>query len=187
MIDFNCDAFNAFRTTLKNTSFDKENSIYMTELTITVVNFDSFIKDYCSRIAPKSGIAICSADAAFNISTSDICLVEFKNGAILDSKGRLLDAVKVNIRNKVNESLLSLIDDFNEPLDYFRSSASFVLVFNDSRTKSRNKIKSHLGRKSSTPIVLFGLDRYRGFLFKNVYTFTEAEFNSFITGIFPSS
>ena len=71
------------RTSIKNTSYDKDNNEFMTESSLNVISFDSVKEKYLSiHDLDKSWSNSADALASDGIQTY---LIEFKNGAQIDN------------------------------------------------------------------------------------------------------
>lgn len=91
--------------TLKETSYDKNNSQYMTNSTFQVVDFDKVKDSYSFRGTGLSSRNMRSNDALVildKISNPHFIFIEFKNGNL----DRYCEELKhEKIRSKINESL----------------------------------------------------------------------------------
>jgi hypothetical protein len=127
-----------------------------------VVNFDNFKDDIVRRFglseSPKSCDALCYINGHF-------FLIEFKNGKIN----------KHEIRGKVFESLLLLMEELEVTINYTRNNITFILVYNDS-APGRHDIDIVLSQKAKRNDILFGLDSIERLYFKKVFTMNENEF-----------
>ena len=170
-------------STFKETSYDDTNRQYMSDSEVQVVNFDDFKNKYCS-LHGWSNSTFRSTDALWIVS-SKLYLVEFKNGNIFTSKGKICDLTNEEIRTKINESIIILSDSFNQCVSDFRNDATFILVYNDSKYRSR--IHSYVTQRAGVPLIRFGMTRYKGTLFHDVKTLNESEFSSFINTIVAAS
>lgn len=181
MIDLSLEAFNEFRSTFKEVSFDKENKEYMTALDIEAINFDNYVKELCHSFHWKASFD--SVDSLWSVDGDDtLYLIEFKNGGLLNPKGEIQGKTFSDIRHKLNESVLVLTDSLKVFPDCFRTQSVFILVYNDDKNKSLDGIQSHLARRAGKPIIRFGMDRFCGSLFSDVRTLTVAEFERFVNG-----
>jgi hypothetical protein len=174
-------------STLKETSKDDHNGIvtYMTNAEAHAINFDDVKSEYVSLLAlsesPKSN------DALF-INSSDLAtFIEFKNGYFDKPK-------EFAVRKKVYDSILILNDIINENISFSRKHLDYILVYNESKnpdsktsyssSESRDYIDKTLLGFGNERLIKFGLERFQGYCFKNVYTYTEKEFEeNFVTSI----
>lgn len=185
MIDINdYDILKSNISTLKDASKDNHDGAdsYMTESIISVVNFDKVKDAYISNIkvpeAPKS------VDALFlDASEGQSTFIEFKNGNVNRKK-------EFNVRLKAFDSLLILLDIIGKTVNYSRAHMQFILVYNENRnltainekddvqpSASRTEIaRTLLEKKAKRKFIRFNLERFEKLYFKEVYTYTEQEF-----------
>lgn len=177
--------FDNFKDTLKNTSWDKQNNVYMTELTKYVINFDKFQEAFFKRFNKP---VMCSMDALIKIK-EEWYFIEFKNGKI-DGKQ------KKNISRKVGHSIISFLENINEDISYCRNNVNFILVYNRKNNSVRNNqllsddyqlsekrenLKTHLpGAAKNKYIPFFQMNRYQEVYFKSVFTYSQKEFDDFV-------
>ena len=166
--------------TLKNTSIDtsdKNKPKYMTKCKKPVVNVDKFKNDFTKNMSltevPKS------CDALYMVSQDQFFLIEFKNG-IIDAKKNY------EINRKIFESLLLLSEKFSETINFMRKNMYFILVYNENVKHGKkqyedtnlNEIQMSLLKLANERIIRFGLNHFKKLYFKEVYTYTKAEFES---------
>lgn len=177
--------FEEARTTLKMTSFDDSNQVYMTESEIPVYNFDA-IKEWYKRFRmskTSETLSLKSNDALFVNKEGQAYFIEFKNGN-LDSGER-----KQALRQKLYDSFIILADkdtctrevipSFESPLEYTRDHMGCIVVYNEAANpviNKRKKTREHVETKAG--MARFGLARFQGFIYRNVYTVTEKEFQT---------
>lgn len=175
-------------TSLESTSRDTANNKCMSLSNIMVINFDKFMKDYSlSRSIIRE---LSSNDALF---CDDDCLVfvEFKNGRINNK-----DAF--DIRKKVYDSVLAFLDTTSMTLAEMRANTKYILVYNGrkdqygvSKQDSINgdciqespdfgDLTGNMNSISKTECILFGLDLFLNYCFKEVHTYTQDEFEHYI-------
>ena len=115
-------------STLKETSYDKEHTVYMTESNLKVCNFDDVKDWYVENKVPLSNPNPKSNDALF-FEEKECFFIEFKNGKI-DSR------VNFELNKKIYDSLFILFDleylDKNEEkvnsISYTREHMNYILV-----------------------------------------------------------
>lgn len=181
-------------TTFKETSYDKDGKEprYMTNSEIQVINFDKvknwYIKDMFLSSTP------CSNDALYIGKDNKIFFVEFKNGALEKNKKMIF-----NVYNKIYDSLLIFNDIVHQNISFCRENLYFILVYNESKnsyeeceTKQEDSPKAMISKlihnKAKKKFVRFGLDKFEKIYFKEVFTYTESEFeNLFLTPINQNS
>lgn len=167
-------------STLKDTSLDgdKKDKKYMTESTIKVVNFDTVKKKYVrEKHLPHMP---CSSDALCVTDNGNWNFVEFKNGSLDQSK-------IYEIYYKIYDSLLIFGELMDQSVGFCRDHVNFVLVYNESKnsedgekgeqvTPSRVTIGDYFSRKAGKKFIRFGLERFEHLYFREVFTYTEKQF-----------
>ncbi len=185
-------------STLKETPLDDrdEQKVYMTESLLSAVNFDEVKKEYVKDLGlsgtPKSN------DALFEDGKGSLVFVEFKNG--------VMDRVKqFAVRKKVYDSVLIFTDITSTKISDMRNTVKYILVYNESvnkdnlsdkelKKKQEQKRKTAvqpspsfdyfaktLGRHAREEYICFGLRMFLNYCFKEVHTFTEAEFEMYLS------
>lgn len=167
MIDYAKWPFVNCISTLQMTSRDTDADVVMTSSTLTAVNFDRVKKAYVRR--NRLANAPRSCDALMNCDQNTVYLIEFKNGEINEK-------VIVEIHEKVRDSVIILLDLVGENLAYSKNNIELILVYND----SKNAIKGHIAAKSGSPMVLYGLNKFKKYLFKDVHTIPQTDFEMFL-------
>lgn len=150
----------------------KDGQVKMTESSLPVYNFDGIKKHY--RRKRTIPILPSSADALYLSPGGAWYFIEFKNGKIDE----------VDVTKKIYDSLV-ILSDWHEgciaDIDFSRNNIIFILVYNPTKyrssqeSSSRNMLYQHLEQQSDTRKVLFNLNRYVGYIFKNVVTCTPSE------------
>lgn len=173
-------------STLKETSKDyhDEEEYYMTESLLPAVDFDKVKDAYISALSitdkPKSN------DALFINSEGKEIFIEFKNGYIGNKKFEL--------RKKVYDSVLIYTDIIHKGISYTRQYVDYILVYNEEKnktdkeklktniqnSKSRDRIAKGLSKLGGTNYIKFGLEIFKYYCFKGVYTYTKDEFDEFL-------
>ena len=168
---------NNFKLELSKISLDKTICHAMCQSDYKAFNFDAIVKKYCSKLGkPK----LCSNDALMKQKDCKWLFVEFKNGTFESE----------DIRNKINESLL-VFNDVVEAytLEEDRENLNFILVYNNvvypepedvRKSESLLEIQKRISRKSGSQFIEFGIERFKGLYFKNVYSMTEEEFIDYL-------
>lgn len=91
-------------------------------------------------------------------------------------------------------SLLIFCDIFNANISFTRKNALFILVYNEEKNKKKNnttngdeygkdEMKDHIYGLAKEHEIRFGLERYRGLYFCDVFTYGKAEFNNVLNDI----
>jgi hypothetical protein len=169
-----------FSDTLKKTSEDINKTTadkYMTLCEKVVINLDvlknEFVKNMALTTAPMS------CDALYLTSQNELFMIEFKNGVIKAKKS-------YEIKVKIFESLLMLSEKFSRTIDFMRNNLIFILVYNENvkhgpvqfEDTGINKIQGTLFNLAHIRKIRFGLHRFKKLYFKNVFTYSKAEFES---------
>ncbi|MDO5383174.1 MAG: hypothetical protein Q4F06_10735 [Eubacteriales bacterium] len=184
------------QNTLGETSLDGGTAMINSHL--LVCSFDKVKEWYVSEKVPYSNPNPKSNDALY-FGEHESFFIEFKNG-------RITDAVNYEINKKIYDSLFILFDleytDKNgrnvSSISYTRTNMTYILVYNEELYAQNNPTKqTEIGIKRQTEksksrhrdalyktvrglankeFILFGLDQFKNYLFKNVYTYTEKEF-----------
>lgn len=159
---------NNHQTSLRKTSKDdnnKNNISFMTESMLRVINFDAVAKEY-ARNHKLKGIPT-SNDALF-VHDEHMFFIEFKNG-VIDKK------TQHNIKEKIFDSVLILTDILNESISYTRKTIEYILVYNGEKN-SRRELACRVSKMANTHFIEKGLEKFKGYCFKDVYTYTKEEF-----------
>ena len=181
-------------STLKETSLDTNDGQrkYMTQSSRDSINFDEVKEEYVSGLRLSSNPK--SSDALFDDGSGSIIFVEFKNG-YMDSKKQF------DVRKKVYDSLLIFTDITSTGISNMRNTANFILVYNESVNRrntsdpelkkkqnsevqpslSFDNIAKTLGKYAKEEYICFGLKIFKDYCFKEVHTFTEDEFEAYLS------
>lgn len=178
-------------TTLKNTSIDRRDDrtvVYMTESTIPAVDFDKVKEEYVKSLklseVPKSN------DALMADKNNKLIFIEFKNG--------YMDRVKqFAVRKKIYDSVLIFADIVSTRISDMRTYIEYILVYNgDVNNNNPDFIekKTHIQPSASftsfakgvsslakEEYVLFGVKLFENYCFKKVHTYTEKEFEQYLS------
>lgn len=186
----NIPIFKDNMTSFKETSHDKDSKVpgYMTNSEIRVINFDKvkdcYIKEMFLSNTP------CSNDALYIGKDNKLFFVEFKNGALGKNKKMIF-----NVYNKIYDSLLIFNDIVHQNISFCRENLYFILVYNESKNlyeecgakhedSPKAMISKFIHNKAKKKFVRFGLEKFEKIYFKEVFTYTESEFeNVFLTQI----
>lgn len=185
MTDFSqYSIFENNKATLKETSKDDHGAgiSYMTEALYEVINFDAVKNDYTKGLKlienPKSN------DALFLAENGRWTFIEFKNGFMDNQK-------KFDVRKKVFDSLLIFSDIVGQGISYTRTEMDYILVYNEtknpyaeedykkthvSESPARDRIAKTFMGKAHLTYIKYGLEIFKNYCFKDVYTYTEQEF-----------
>lgn len=174
--------FESNKATLKDTSADDHDGgiAYMTESLCEVVNFDLVKSEYVRGLKlikiPKSN------DALFLGEDGRWTFIEFKNGC--------MQKKIYNVRQKIFDSMLIFSDIVGCGISYTRKEMDYILVYNEERNPEDNDVKSYIGESSSRDkiaktlmakgnqsYIKYGLETFKNYCFKEVFTYTEQEFH----------
>lgn len=187
------------RSSLKDTSYDKENRKYMVDSQLQVCSFDKVKDWYVGEKIPFANPTPKSNDALF-FGNEESYFIEFKNGKIDNS-------VNYELNKKIYDSLFILFDlnytdksgKLVDSISYTRSNMNYILVYNEERyskeqltwqtragferqekarkeSQHRDKLYKRIRNLAGEELIKFGLDQFKNYLFKNVYTYTVKEF-----------
>lgn len=118
-----------FRCTLKETSEDASNNVFMTSSQEDVVNFDKFKDSFFQNDKdprPKS------CDALYRYTDGTWFLIEFKNGRIENQQ----------VIRKFFESLLLLTQKLGVTIDFTRLNLVYILVYNERSNSTPGYLKT---------------------------------------------
>lgn len=175
-------------SSLKDTSRDSDSEVpgYMTDSEIQVINFDKVKESYIRKMNLTN--TPCSNDALYIGKDKRIFFIEFKNGVMKNQK-------IYNVYNKIYDSLLIFNDIVGGNISFCRKHLYFILVYNEGKNScekdssgkqdsSKAMISKYVHNKAKKKFVRFGLDRFEKIYFKEVFTYTESEFEHvFLSGI----
>jgi hypothetical protein len=148
--------------TLKEISLDKAHRSYMTDCTFLAVDFDALKTDVCKTYRMLQGI--CSCDALYSREENANVLIEFKNG----------DFDLHNLHRKISESILLMLMQFDETVDWIRQNTCFMLVYNKIPSKIRQNF--HVKKKAGKLEHYLQLTRFAPLFLKEVHAYTIEEF-----------
>lgn len=180
--------FNRNISSLKETSKDDNHEVYMTESLRPVINFDKvkyeYVKDLKLAKIPQSNDALFAEDEKGNI-----VFVEFRNGAVKEYE----------VRKKIYDSVLIYSDITSSSISYMRETVKYILVYNEGKiTESRTEGKKErlvgssesydiiakvTSKYAKQPYVKFGVNIFKNYCLKDVYTFTKEEFEAYLEQI----
>jgi hypothetical protein len=84
------------------------------------------------------------------------------------------------------ESLLMLSEKFSNTIAFTRNNMNFILVYNENITHGQEQfdntgvgqVSVHVFKRAHISLIRFGLHRFKKLYFKDVFTYTKAEFES---------
>ena len=177
-------------STLKQTSKDDNNEEYMTESTIRVINFDSIGGDKYSK-NNKLNIQLKTNDVLFLHNDKKYTFIEFKNGKLLDKTNKIDIKKLKDIELKILNSLFVLGDIEEKSLSSLKEITDYILVYNEEKNTpnernsiseignyfiNQGNISSEKTKTEREEIICFGLEKFKGYCFKNVHTYSKEEF-----------
>lgn len=158
-------------TSLKQTSYDKHNNTYMTNVEANVINFDCVKEKFASLLHINYPSSV---DALYK-ENNTYYLIEFKN----------TEVNSINLHKKLYDSVIILSYIHNCSVSEIQKNCVYIVVYRNEKNKYINlktdvenskqydKIKNF-----NSHIISFDLAVYKGYLCKNVYTYTCEEFKS---------
>ena len=196
-ISFDCPMLCACISTLSNTSLDDHCSNrmqheYMTKSNLPVYDLDMLKTKYFETLSCCE--EACSADALFVDNAGKGIIIEFKNGHISSKEA-------FGVLKKAYDSTIVLADLCNFHVSSAREELDFVLVYNKNknydeswsggkrasdepkRERHFDAIQDQVSKLAKTRIDRFGLKKLEGYLFRNVYTYTESEFEQLFVNV----
>ena len=177
-------------STLKQTSKDDNNEEYMTESTIRVINFDSIGGDKYSK-NNKLNIQLKTNDVLFLHNDKKYTFIEFKNGKLVDKTNKIDIKKLKDIELKILNSLFVLGDIEEKSLSSLKEITDYILVYNEEKNTpnernsiseignyfiNQGNISSEKTKTEREEIICFGLEKFKGYCFKNVHTYSKEEF-----------
>ncbi len=177
-------------STLKQTSKDDNNEEYMTESTIRVINFDSVGGDKYSK-NNKLNIQLKTNDVLFLHNDKKYTFIEFKNGKLVDKTNKIDIKKLKDIELKILNSLFVLGDIEEKSLSSLKEITDYILVYNEEKNTpnernsiseignyfiNQGNISSEKTKTEREEIICFGLEKFKGYCFKNIHTYSKEEF-----------
>ncbi len=185
--------------TLKETSYDKEHSEYMVESLLPVCSFDNVKEWYVKEHVPQANPNPKSNDALYFGDTESF-FIEFKNGKIdnavnFELNKKIYDSLLILFDLEYCDKRGNLVDS----IKYTRNNMNYILVYNEENYKkagptrqteegfcrqkeratqspSRDALYKRVRELANEELIKFGLDQFKNYLFKNVFTYTTEEF-----------
>ena len=196
--------FQKHQKTLHEISCDSNKNEYLCVSTWIVFDFDGLKQWYVEKYTPNLPKVPCSNDALW-LDEHHIVFIEFKNGRIETKDNRniifkVYDSLLLLLDDKFDLSWCC--SDFQQNISYTREHMDYILVYNKEKydeghptqqtikglerqnvqaSKSRTKIYKGVRALGKTNLILFGLDRFKGYLFRQVYTLDQDEFQKYLT------
>lgn len=163
--------FENHQITLKEASMDETNQELMCESEIPVVDFDRIATEYSDMLHLKGVI---NTNDALLFKDGKYIFIEFKNGNMKEE----------NLFYKIYDSVIFMIDEgIVQSFKEAREKISYILVYNSDKVNpklhdsdSREKLNALLFKKAKQEKVLIAVEKFRGYLFNEVHTYSKQEF-----------
>ena len=155
-----------------------------------MINFDSVGGDKYSK-NHRLNIQLKTNDVLFLHNNKKYTFIEFKNGKLLDKTNKIDIKKLKDIELKILNSLFVLGDIEEKSLSSLKEITDYVLVYNEEKNtpNERNSISeignyfinqgdisSEKTKTEKEEIICFGLEKFKGYCFKNVHTYSKEEF-----------
>ena len=156
-----------------------------------LINFDSVGGDKYTRNNNLS-IQLKTNDVLFLHSDRRYTFIEFKNGKLLDKSNRIDIKKLKDIELKILNSMFVLGDIEEKSLNTLKEITNYILVYNEEKNlpnekNSISEIGNYFVNQGSSlsvgentldkdEIICFGLEKFKGYCFKNVHTYSKEEF-----------
>lgn len=180
------EPFSNFITTLKETSLDNANNVYMTESFLEVIDFDAFKEDYAQKRELNEDNTPRSCDALFVGKDKQLHFIEFKNGK--SKRGKRPSEIK----EKIYDSLLVFLETTGTTISEISQYANVIVVYNEHLRKndsvveastSYNTIVHSVSTAAKKPLIQFGLASFKKYCFKEVQTLTPSQFEKHLQSL----
>lgn len=187
------------KSTLKDTSCDSDNGKYMVDSQLQVCSFDEIKNWYVKNKIPFANLVPKSNDALF-FGENESFFIEFKNGKIdnevnFELNKKIYDSLLILFDLNYEDANGNVVNS----LSYSRANMNYILVYNEEiysnagptrqtiegfcrqqerqkESRHRNKLYKTIRNLANQEFIKFGLDQFKNYLFKNVYTYTVEEF-----------
>lgn len=179
-------------SSLKNTSKDCENNEYMSNSEkIRVINFDNLSKKGYSKKLKLKGLSFPfkTNDALYlDIENKKYVFIEFKNGSFSVDQKKFKEVDLPQLELKIIGSMYILQEITEKSFGNLRKITDYILVYN--KEKNPHMFSSidmannimNLGTIKNERVtrpkegINFGLEKFKGYCFKNVHTYSKEEF-----------
>ena len=179
------EAYQEQITQLKFISYDSSHDEYMTDSLCEVYNFDAVKTQYANSLGLTEEVAS-SCDGLF-WSDKWRGLIEFKNGRLIDKKNKNFKNEELRKLEKKNiDSMFVLLDLTNKCFDELVKKTEYILVYNKENNdiESLQEIGSYFIKEGKSKaetetideIICFGLEKFKGYCFKSIHTYSKEEF-----------
>ncbi|MGN1167770.1 MAG: hypothetical protein ACI4S2_15235 [Lachnospiraceae bacterium] len=188
--------YNKYKAFLYEVSYDKEHKISLINdknQQNKMYNFDAISKEYCREMRGEKNS---SCDAYYEKNLNEAYLIEFKN----QDEGNI---DKRDINNKIHDSVATLVMNENLSRECVAEKTTVIIVYSDQQetdrtdgsylpSKAYDSFSQKMAELSGKAGIdsypkKFDLEKYRGILFKEVYTVGKSVFEKeFIDILFKS-
>lgn len=177
-------------SSLKDTSKDKKE--YMTNSEkIKVINFDNLSKKGYSKMLRLKGqsFPFKTNDALYlDVENNKFIFIEFKNGSFSVNEKNFKEKELPQLELKIIGSMYILQEITGKSFKELREITDYILVYNKEKNPhifsavDMGNYIVNLGTLNNKKIrnlkegISFGLEKFKGYCFKNVYTYSKEEF-----------
>lgn len=177
-------------SSLKDTSKDKKE--YMTNSEkIKVINFDNLSKKGYSKMLRLKGqsFPFKTNDALYlDVESNKFIFIEFKNGSFSVNEKNFKEKELPQLELKIIGSMYILQEITGKSFKELREITDYILVYNKEKNPhifsavDMGNYIVNLGTLNNKKIrnlkegISFGLEKFKGYCFKNVHTYSKEEF-----------
>ena len=163
-----------------NKIFEELKIGFLTDLEKECINFDKLKEEYIKQNKITCDFPS-SVDALLEFN-NELYLIEFKNMKYEDIEND--KKKKFEIKKKVYESLLILLDLIDRTISFSRLKISFILVYKyDSLSSYEQNRIVRRNELANGRICNFGLESFKNIYFKDIRTLTKELFENFIENL----
>ena len=182
-------------SSLKDTSKDKKE--YMTNSEkIKVINFDNLSKKGYSKMLRLKGqsFPFKTNDALYlDVENNKFIFIEFKNGSFSVNEKNFKEKELPQLELKIIGSMYILQEITGKSFKELREITDYILVYNKEKNPhifsavDMGNYIVNLGTLNNKKIrnlkegISFGLEKFKGYCFKNVHTYSKEEFEEVCT------
>ena len=179
-------------SSLKDTS--KNNEEYMTNSEkIKVINFDNLSKKGYSKMLRLKGqsFPFKTNDALYlDVENNKFIFIEFKNGSFSANEKKFKEKELPQLELKIIGSMYILQEITRKSFKELREITDYILVYNKEKNPhifsavDMGNYIVNLGTLNNKKItnpkegISFGLEKFKGYCFKNVHTYSKEEFET---------
>ena len=179
-------------SSLKDTS--KDNEEYMTNSEkIKVINFDNLSKKGYSKMLRLKGqsFPFKTNDALYlDVENNKFIFIEFKNGSFSVNEKNFKEKELPQLELKIIGSMYILQEITGKSFKELREITDYILVYNKEKNPhifsavDMGNYIVNLGTLNNKKItnpkegISFGLEKFKGYCFKNVHTYSKEEFET---------